>query len=294
MGQHRKSIVREIIDRLDSKMAIGQSRGKAKKAAREASEEHFWSFSTGMIHSYKTRTIYQQHVVRFVRWVRSSYQIKNLAQLDPRADELATAWLCEQLTDGKSPYTLQAERAALRLFFGDRALASEVAIPRRARESITRSRAGVVHDTHINAESAQPLVRFIQATGLRREEVNRLLVGDIITLPGGQVQVHVRNGKGGKERKAPVIPGREQYVLMVIAGRNPEAKLFPPISKHLFPHVLRRQYAQALYLHYAPGRTLPPATGRLKPSDYDKAAALRVSEALGHNRLSVALYNYLR
>src|SRR5579862_1906560 len=104
MGQHRKSIVKEAVDRLEGKMAIGQSRGEAKKAAREEAGGHLWAFSTGRIHSFKTRTIYQQHIVRFVRWARATYQVKNLEQLDPRANELATAWLRQQLADGKSPY----------------------------------------------------------------------------------------------------------------------------------------------------------------------------------------------
>jgi integrase len=294
MGQHRKSIVKEAVDRLEGKMAIGQSRGEAKKIAREEAGGHLWAFSTGQIHSFKTRTIYQQHVVRFVRWARSSYQIKCLEQLDPRANELATKWLCQQLTEGKSPYTLQAERAALRLFFDNRTLASDVAIPRRAREQITRSRSGVVYDEHINPESVQSLIGFIKATGLRREEVNALHVADIIRLPDGRLEVYVANGKGGKSRNAPVLPGREQDVLQVIEGRAPDARIFSPISKHFFPHVLRRQYAQALYLHYAPGRALPPATGRLRAGDYDREAALRVSGALGHNRIDVVLRHYLR
>ncbi len=138
-------------------MAIKHSRGEAKEIA-EAAGESTWAFSTGMIHSFKTRTVYQAHVVRFVRWARSIHQIKNLAQLDPRAEALATAWLQAQLAEGKSPYTLQAERAALRLFFGNRTLAQDVAIPRRTREHITRSRGPAAHDRHIQLANWQPLI----------------------------------------------------------------------------------------------------------------------------------------
>src|SRR5437870_93035 len=113
-------------------MAIKHSRGEAKEIAKAAGAST-WAFSTGLIHSFKTRTTYQQHIVRFVRWARSAHQIKNLAQLDPQAEALATAWLEQQLAEHKSPYTLQAERAALRLFFANRELAASVAIPRRAR-----------------------------------------------------------------------------------------------------------------------------------------------------------------
>lgn len=278
-------------------MAIKHSRGEAKEIARAAGEST-WAFSTGRIHSFKTRTTYQQHVVRFVRWARSTHQIKNLAQLDPRAEALATAWLQIHLVEGKSPYTLQAERAALRLFFANRRLASGVAIPRRARESIRRSRGPVAHDRHINLAHWQPVIRFLQATGLRRKELRALCARDISRdAPDypGQLVLKVANGKGGKARMVPALPGREADILATIAGRDdPEAPVFARIPKHLDVHSYRREYAQALYLHYAPGQSLPPATGRLKRSEYDRGAAQRVSRALGHNRVDVVLRHYIR
>src|SRR5216684_3784639 len=85
MASHRKSIIKASLDRLEDKMAIRQSRGKAKDAARESGES-IWAFSTGKIHSFKTRTTYQEHVLKFVTWTRSTYQIKSLEDdLDPRA-----------------------------------------------------------------------------------------------------------------------------------------------------------------------------------------------------------------
>jgi integrase len=278
-------------------MAIHESRGEAKEIAKAAGTST-WAFSTGRIHSFKTRTTYQQHVVRFVRWARSTHHIKNVAQLDPQAEALATEWLQLQLVECKSPYTLQAERAALRLFFANRALASGVAIPRRARESIRRSRRPAAHDRHINLAHWQPLIRFLQATGLRRNELRALRAREISRdAPDypGQLVVKVANGKGGKARTVPTLPGREADVLAAIAGRNDsEALVFARIPKHLDVHSYRREYAQALYLHYAPGRGLPPTTGRLKRSEYDRDAAQQVSWALGHNRVDVVLRHYLR
>ena len=296
MSAHQKSIVKEAVDRLEGMMAIKHSRGEAKEIA-EAAGESTWAFSTGRIHSFKTRTVYQAHVVRFVRWARSIHQVKNLAQLDPRAEALATEWLQAQLTEGKSPYTLQAERAALRLFFGNRTLAQDVAIPRRTREHITRSRGPAAHDRHIQLANWQPLIRFLQATGLRRNELRTLRDQDIIRDDLeylDEVVVKVRNGKGGKARTVPVLPGREADVRAVLSGSDPEALVFSRIPKHLDVHSYRREYAQALYQHYAPGRGLPPAQGRLKPRDYDRDAAQRVSWALGHNRIDVVIRHYLR
>ncbi len=229
----------------------------------------------------------------FLNWARATHLVKQLDQVDARADELATEYLRLQLADGKSPYTLQAIRAALRLFFDNRGLAAAVQLPRRTRAMITRSRGPAKHDRHFQPANWQPLIKFLQATGLRRHEVRQLHVRDILT-DGGQVSVFVRSGKGGKTRTVPVLPGREQDVLALADGRGPDELVFSRIAKHADIHSYRRAYAQALYLHYAPGRSLPPATGRLRKADYDRDAALRVSWALGHNRVDVVLRHYLR
>jgi hypothetical protein len=289
---HRKSIVRETIERLDTKMAIGESRRDAKVAIREA-QGTTWSVSTGRIHSHKTRSTYQEQTIRFVKWVREHHHVTSLAQLDPRADELATAYLQQQLAEHKSPYTLQTERAALRLFFDNRALASTVAIPRRERANITRSRGPKKHDSHFNPANWPELVNFARAAGLRRHELRALYCRDIFTRDR-QLLVHVESGKGGLERNAPVLAGCESHVLAVSQGRDPGELVFAKIPKHFDVHNYRREYAQALYLQYAPGRSLPPATGRLKRSDYDPEAAKRVSAALGHQRVDVATRHYLR
>ena len=292
MSAHRKSLIRQVLDRLDERMAIGESRRQAKQERRAAGEE-FWTFSTGHIHSYKTRTTYQEQALRFVNWARTVHQIKDLTQLDAQADALVSQYLQQEIAAHKSPYTLQLERSALRLFFADRTLASGVMLPRRSRATITRSRGPVAHDRHFQPANWQPLICFARACGLRRSELARLVVSDIYALPQGQLVVHVRCGKGGKEREAPVLPGHEQDILTLWTGRTLEEHVFDHIPKHLDVHALRREYAQSLYLSHAPGRMLPISTDRVKHEDYDLAAVQRVSWALGHNRVDVVLRHYL-
>src|ERR1700687_6095009 len=106
---HRKSIVREAIERLDSLMAIGESRFQAKQAKRAASPEVGWTVSTGKIHSHTTRKVYQQHTLAFINWARAHYGITRLAWLDQRADELVTQYLAAQIAAGRSAYTVQTE-----------------------------------------------------------------------------------------------------------------------------------------------------------------------------------------
>ena len=294
MGKN-PSIIKQTLNRLDSLMAIGQSRFAAKQEARAQAQSAGttapWSMTTNHIHSHTTRKTYQQQVLSFVAWARDTQQIRLLEQIDERADELATTWLQEHLAIGASPYTLQVQRAALRLFFTRRDLAQTVEIPKRSREAITRSRQSARRD-QLDEHKHQPLIEFLKGCGLRRSEVRDLRVHDI-SLETGSVFVVITNGKGGKARTVPVRSGYQAHTRALIAGRRGEEKIFRAIPDHLDVHALRREFAQGMYRELS-GRDLPPSTGRLKPSDYDRSAVYLVSRALGHNRLDVVLRHYLR
>ncbi len=298
-GKHQKSLIRQALERLDSKMALGESRYEAKQAAREAlrktgSEEHIWFFTTGKIHSYETRETYQKHSMHFLQWARETQGVKHLEDLDPRANELASVWLQLEVEKGQSPYTLQTERSALRMFFGDRSLASGVQLPKRLGKNITRSRYIAARDSHFQPKNWPEFMTFQQACGLRKGELQRILVGDVSHNQSGQLVAHVANGKGGKPQDVPVLAGHEPQVLALVAGRKREERVLAKVPD-TDVHALRRGYAQALYQQYAPGwPALPPKEQRLRPTDYQKDAALSVSRALGHNRLDVVLNNYLR
>ena len=281
-------------------MALHESRGKAKDAARVEGKMP-WAFTTGKMHSYKTRQVYQEHVLAFANWVRETHGLKRLDQVEERVRDLTTEFLQAQLDEGKSPYTLQTIRAALRMVFSDRTLMQDIPLPRRTRATITRSRGPKAHDKYVNSDHWPTLIHFLQATGLRRDEVKMLRAGDIVACDldpssryAGQMVVQVRNGKGGKARTVPVLQGHEQDVWTARANLSDGDIVFPRIPSHLDVHSYRREYAQALYLVHTPGRTLPSTMGRLKASDYDRNAAYEVTLALGHNRIDVVLRHYLR
>ncbi len=234
--------------------------------------------------------------MHFIQWARATYQIRRLELLDQRADELATIYLTERLTQGRSPYTVQAERAALRLFFDQRDLAASLTIPTRRREQITRSRGAALRDKDFQPEHWRPLLGFLEATGLRRDELQQLQVEDIRENPATrklEVAIKKGHGKGGRPRDVPVLPGREQEVLAQRTGRDPCERVFSRIPSHLDIHAIRRSYAQAYYRCLS-GRELPEPLGRLKRSDYDEAAVKQVSLALGHNRKDIVLRHYIR
>jgi integrase len=219
--------------------------------------------------------------------------IRTPEQLDPQASVLVARYLTERLDAGQSPYTLQAIRAALRLFFSNRELADEVKLPRRERERMTRSRGPAKRDAGFQPENWQPLIQFLQGTGLRSMEIEALQARDVRQTEEGRAEVHVHVGKGGRPR---TVVARSSYTAIVLAaaqGRQPNERVFSRIPDRLDIHALRREFAQGLYQELS-GRPLPPAHGRLKPSDYDLAAAQLVSMQLGHNRVDVVLRHYLR
>jgi integrase len=298
MGKsHRKSVIKEIVERLESLMAIGESRGKAKDEARAAGEET-WAFSTGKIHSFKTRQVYQEHSIRFGKWARATHGVKQFAALEARADELASDYLRKSLDEQKSACTLQTIRAALRMLFGNRQLAEGVELPKRLRKNITRSRGPKKQDRQFQPKNWPDLLTFLDATGLRRDEVKMLKVGDIREHDpeyDGQTTVIVRQGKGGKQRTVLVDPEQVQDVLKLKAGRSDDERVFPRVPSHLDVHGHRRDFAQGRYQRNAPDHDLPPAEkNRLSPKDYDRLAAQKATEALGHNRRSVVLGHYIR
>jgi integrase len=291
---HRKGIIYAAIERFDRLMAIGESRHQAKKAIRETTSEPSWTISTGKIHSHGTRKAYQQHTLAFINWTRAQHGITRLEQLDEHADDLASQYLAEQLAAGKSAYTVQAQRSALRMFFSNRDLAASVVIPARLRTNITRSRGAISENRHFQPAHWPAHVAFAQATSLRRSELVDLRIRDVWRSEDGQLFVHVKNGKGGRSRDVLVLPEHEQEILAIIDGRQPNERIFTYIPKHMKVHSYRRGSAQARYLDYAPGYMLPPTKGRLKSRGYDQRAAQEVSKSLGHNRQDIVLRHYLR
>ncbi len=275
-------------------MHMGESRFDAKKERREAGEK-IWSFSDGKFHSHGTRNSYQQHILTFIQWARATHAVRRLDVLDQRADELATEYLSDRLTQGKSPSTLKTERAALRFFFDNRDLASQVDLPARKREDITRSRKPTIRAREFQPANWPHLIKFLQATGLRDNEVKHLQIEDIVKKATGEAEIIIKKGyaKGGRPRQVPVLPGHEEDVLPLREGRDPKELVFVRIPSRLHAQQYRRAYAQAYYQHLS-GRELPPTGRRLRRSDYDEAAVLQVSQALGHNRKDVVLRNYLR
>ncbi len=285
-----------VLKRLDSLMAIGESRHQAKQAIRRASSQKLGSISTGKIHSHTTRRVYQARILAYVDWAVAKHHVKDPADLDTYADAWVSEYLQERIKQGKSPYTVATDRSALRLFFGPH-VAAGVVLPERKWKNITRSRLPVKQDQHFQPKHWPDHICFAQATGLRYAELRDLRVGDVSAKPDGTLVVHVRRGKGGKSREVAVLTDYQQEILALIAERDPKDHLFEHVPKNMDVQSYRRASAQERYQQQAPGQALPPTKEeRLKPSDYHPEAVQDVAESLGHSkrRKTVVLNHYLR
>lgn len=290
----RESLVKQINDTLMDKTAFGESKYQAK--AEGTANDHIYSFST--------LKAYMKHCNYFASWCRDNPAIT--AELGHKArtlDEIrpfAGQWISDRIDAGLSPYTIKLEAAALTKLYGRSAEDLQLPpTPERKRQDITRSRNDAVRDKHFSVSKNAPLIAFCKNTGLRRRELAELCYKDI-RYDYGQMEILVRNGKGGKQRIVPVLDQAAVLSVMpdILAG-DPDSRIFPKIHSGADIHAYRAYYAAALYNRLKrPLDTLEHhqkyyCRGDKKGTVYDRQAMLIVSRALGHNRISVIAEHYL-
>ena len=306
----RPSLIYEVCTRFDMlKQGIGVSRHAAKRRLRRTARREgvvlpIQALSTGWIHSDGTLATYKAVALRYVHWVRDTYGVRTLAEVDAGAERFVSAYLEARLAAGDSPYTLATTRSGLRMFYrpaydpGEREmhvrrLGADVALPKRRREGITRSRGPAEMDADLALYRWCLLEAFASACGLRRRELLALTASAVRRDEAHRLVIDVENGKGGRSRTAPVISGGEHWVLEAIAWKEPEERIFTRIPVRFDVQSCRRIYAMNLYSDG--GRyPLPPAEGRLPVGSVNSERALFVAEALGHSRIDVMLRHYLR
>ena len=122
MSRH-PSLIYQALERLDGLRAFGVSRHDLKAEQRGELRVRglptAWSHSTGRIHSFGTAETYKRQVLAYCAWARAEAGVCRLEELDRCSPEVVRTWLERQIAGGKSPYTVQMSRSALRLFHQD-------------------------------------------------------------------------------------------------------------------------------------------------------------------------------
>ena len=264
-----------------------------------------------------------------------------------KAKKYVNEWLQTRVDQGLSAWTIQTEAKALGKLYGIQPDDPDYfQPPKRNRAEIKRSRGDRVRDLHFSKTNNDELIKFCQGTGLRRSELEALRGSDLMTrsqieqeiarieaLPEGAEKnqeekhlgvlrdtrmfdcehfIHVRNGKGGRERISPIVGKNVGQILERMQNTAGEEKVWQHVNVNADIHAYRGDYATAIYkAHARPIEDIPfdrvnRGTGKRFQSEVyvcrkdeagkrlDKAAMRICSKALGHNRIEVVANNYIR
>lgn len=302
-NREKTNLTYEIQTTLMGKLAIGESKHKAK--ADGSYLQH--------IYSYNTLRTYMRHSNYFAKYCKAEHGCRTLADCRPYVDE----WLQTRIDAGMSAYTIKMEACALAKLYGCSSR-EFIDTPSRSRADITRSRGDREHDKNVSYENHSDLIKFCKSTGLRREELASLR-GDKLVYRDGQPYIHVDSGsKGGRERFAPVIGDINTVVRLMESAGSEHVFSRDEIPDKMDIHSFRANYATSLYNSIArPISEIPydryfdkkdksypyerkyqsqvyHCRGELKGVKLDKSAMYVVTQALGHDRISVVAGHYIR
>lgn len=338
MGRKNKSYSKDLhqqaYDRLTAMQAFGESKKEAM--ANGTAQDKIFSFNT-----YQT---YWKHIKYFLKYIKELHPECTTLK---RAKKYVNEWLHTRVDQGLSAWTIQTEAKALGKLYGIQPDDPDYfQPPKRNRAEIKRSRGDRVRDLHFSKTNNDELIKFCQGTGLRRSELEALRGHDLMTraqieqeiarieaLPEGAEKnqeekhlgvlrdtrmfdceyfIHVRNGKGGRERISPIVGKNVGQILERMQNTAGEEKVWQHVNANADIHAYRGDYATAIYKAHArsiediPFDRVNRGTGKRFQSEVyvcrkdeagkrlDKAAMRICSKALGHNRIEVVANNYIR
>ena len=274
-----KSLVHQVQETLNQKLKIGEP----KHIAKQESTSH------DGIYSWNTYQNYLAKACAFVKWAKNEHGTRTLTDARIYVD----AYLQKHIDEVYSPYTQKLIACALAKLYG---CSTKDFIPTQVRHrgSITRSRK---NKANFSESKNKEFVNFCKATGLRRHELVKLKPENLgfSRAMGGYVIMGLK-GKGGRIREAPILCYKAvERIKNTPAGQN----VWDKIPSRADNHSYRADYCKTIYNLYARPISEIPKKDRyhcrndLKGVTYDKRAMRIVSNALGHNRISVIAGHYL-
>ena len=201
----RGSITYQIQRELQSKCRFGESRHEAKIRG-EANK---------YIYSYATLQTYQKQLCYMVKWAKTnSVKRKSIEDIKLNGDK----WLQDCVNQGMSAWTVTTRRAALGKLCGVGYSYFKTPMPIRKRADIKRGRNPDLKrgfSEKLNFEQ----VTFCRCTGVRLHELKALTGNDLIEKESG-FYIHVKKGKGGKERYAKLYGSKDEIALCIELARK--------------------------------------------------------------------------
>lgn len=338
MGRRNKSYAKDLHQQAYDRLTGMQTFGESKREAVMNGTDREKIFS---VNTYKT---YWKHTKYFIAYIKEHHPECTTLK---KAKKYVNEWLQHRVDQGLSAWTIQAEAKAMGKLYGITPEDKDYFTPpKRNRQDIKRSRGVRVRDKHFSKTNNDELIRFCRGTGLRRSELESLKGCDLVTreqieaeisriksLPASERTpgverhlevlldtrmfdceyfIHVRSGKGGRERMSPII-GKDVGMIVERMQNTPaDEKVWQFVHQSADIHSFRGDYATTIYkaaarpIEEIPYDRVNRGTGRRYQSEVyvcrkdeagkklDKAAMLICSKALGHNRISVVADNYIR
>jgi hypothetical protein len=324
MGRrHKGSLAYQMNSFFNSILALGKSKHEAKERFREIMEsqgkranpsQSFW------IHSLGTAKTYRQWSQDFTEYIKATTDIKD-------RDEITREHLQRYVEDKKEhyeetkgharPHTMATICSSLNKIFSDREweplTKKEFGVENKSYKTVKRSRDS--QEQRI-PEKWNEAVEVSRSFGLRREGLEQIKASNIYRDDqSGSLKVRVVE-KGGRYREAECIRAREDVVEQIMTARgyqiptegemtkveykqayktDQSEKLYDGISRNIDIHHFRREYAQAKYGEVV--ERMQEQENELTPiynGTYYEEALREVSENLGHSRVSVVVYSYLK
>lgn len=291
------------------KKEIAQSKESYRKTARKRlqdmlnaglgskrSEDKAEAETKNKIYSKATFQTYKQQFKHFADWLEKAHpEAKTLEDARAFVDE----YLKHLIELERSAYSISTAKAAIAKIMGVEAT-QFIATPPRLRADIKRSRGEAVRDKHISDKKEEELARFTSATGLRRKEMTMITADDLF-FENNQAYLNITRGtKGGKPRVAKIVGKTDEETKDIVKWiQSKKGRLFNKLSSNYDNHYYRATYANRLYNQLKRDIDEIPLEQRyIMRKDrageiYDKKAMLLVSNALGHNRISVIAQSYL-
>lgn len=287
-AQQKESYRKTARERLQTMLnaGLGSERSKDKSEADTKNK----------IYSKATFQTYKQQFKHFADWLKEAHP-EAVTLEDARA--FVDDYLRHLIELERSAYSISTAKAAIAKVMSIEAT-QFIATPPRLRADIKRSRVEAVRDKHISEKKEEELARFTSATGLRRKEMTMIRAEDLF-FENGQAYLNVTRGtKGGKPRVAKIVGKTDEETKDIVKWiQSKKGRLFNKLSSNYDNHYYRATYANRLYNQLKRDIDDIPTQERYVMRKeragevYDKQAMLLVSNALGHNRISVIAQSYL-
>lgn len=243
MGRKKinKSLIQQVKETLDAKLAIGQSKFVAKINGTY----------TQHIYSWETYRSYLKHACYFVRWCKDQEIHPRLGHKPRTLAEcriFAERWIKQGIDRKLSAYTIKLELSALAKLYGCTTRDFNVKTPPRQRKDIKRSRGNAARDKNFSIVNNKDMVTFCKCTGLRRAELTQIRGSDLIERDGELYLNICRGTKGGRPRVSPVVGSLEEVeIVKKLCADACDNKIFPAPNENADIHSYRATYAKRVY-----------------------------------------------